>query len=232
MAKTKKTLEQHIFELSRTKENAINSIHYRYKKLADDACKKIMSEYEQKWQKEIDKKEKRRDRKIEQFKRNFERKEKWNKIVVYVKKKKTLPQLWKERLELFQERIRLIDTNIKWFWSCITCNCPLHRTETINGKKAHAGHGKEARFKWSALMRENLNIQCNWCNLYQYKTKDLSKYETAVNLKYWAWTWDNILLMSKEKVMLWSWEYTREKLLEKINRYKEENKRLKALKQC
>lgn len=76
MAKIKKTLEQHIFELSRTKENVINSLHYKYKRLADDACKKIISEYEEKSQKEIKKKEKQRDRKIEQFKRNFERKEK------------------------------------------------------------------------------------------------------------------------------------------------------------
>lgn len=77
-------------------------------------------------------------------------------------KKKTL-KYWKTKIDkVFHEYIRRRDVNEDGYGACISCNKPIHYSES------DAGHFISRKQMATRYDERNVNIQCRKCNRFEY----------------------------------------------------------------
>ena len=219
----KRSLQSHLATMEKQKQSAIYSLQVRFGLLKKAQEEKIQKKLAIKEERAIQRKQKQRDIKIDRFTKNWERKEKWHAIVKYIERRPSIKKLWDKLLLAFQEYIRLLETDENGYGNCFTCWCKLHRNKPIGKKVANAWHWIPAKKKGSALYRNNVHLQCNWCNRNQYLSWDFSKYKEKVVSKYWPIAREAIEHLSQQKIVLGQWEYTRERIEQQTEHYQQEN---------
>lgn len=115
---------------------------------------------------EIIRKEKKIEDEREKALKNFERLEKWHKMVAYKKKSK---KIWKTKmLSVYQEYVRLTESDESWWCKCISCpiKLPWKWKIFIDWSPIYATgwHYINSQRNATAFDLDNIHTQCNWCN--------------------------------------------------------------------
>lgn len=163
------------------------------RKRYSDFCNKEMEKIKKKWEKKEEKMIKarvsslERQRKNELVKRWYEKGKQKKHTVSNSTKKKRL-------LTLIQKYSIYRDTNSDWFGNCIYCNCLLHITDVINGKKANWCHCITSSRNATAFVEENINLWCSWCNLADanWHLEAKNNYRINIDAKYGLGTYDKL----------------------------------------
>jgi|GEM_PF-3481019 len=120
----------------------------------------------------------------------------------------------------FSKFIRLRDSNEKGICACITCE----REHKWNDGLLDAGHF-EAKNKGNSIYfdEQDVNGQCRYCN--KWLSGNLAVYRVKIDEKWGAGTADRLAIKARETK-----SFTEKELIEKINYYKIEVKKLLQIK--
>jgi len=120
----------------------------------------------------------------------------------------------------FSRYIRLRDSNEKGICACITCG----REHKWNDGLLDAGHF-EAKNKGNSIYfdEQDVNGQCRYCN--KWLSGNLAVYRVKIDEKWGAGTADRLAIKARETK-----SFTEKELIEKINYYKIEVKKLLQIK--